>query len=356
MPEPNSPDNRHFTDDALHHQRGSLHVFRSLWLGGLLGLMPWESGFFWLALTLPLILTFRLHWVGLAAISSYWLGPQIDQVTEPIGELLLSNSEIRSFWLNAAKIPMVHLFKWYNSIVVAYAVIFALSLPVIIVADKLATAFRSFLLQKRTASLANANAVWTNDQYRQVQPNVLAATPDVEKAVLHDACLQETLQFNSLSLPSTESVLREEHLIREIEDISVSIRHTKSNGRIDAPVAVVPHSDEASFHLPNVLTRKHEVNETFTNLVRFHNQKQSQFATVSKVKSAAATSSNSAKVDGRNLPGNAESDDALKHKIFSEAAEAAGALTAHPPTIEPLPFLMGYLVNAHRSTERDEEH
>lgn len=99
-------------------------------LGLMIGLVPKGN---LIAITLMIVLgSLRVNLgVGmLTALAVSWLGPLLDNLTHPIGQTLLANESLTSFWTELYNMPVAPWTKFNNTIVLgSFALGVSLALP-----------------------------------------------------------------------------------------------------------------------------------------------------------------------------------------------------------------------------------
>lgn len=123
-----------FLARALVQDNTPTQMALGLALGLMIGLVPKGN---LIAITLMIVLgALRVNLgVGmLTALAVSWLGPLLDSLTHPIGQTLLANEALTSFWTELYNMPVAPWTKFNNTIVLgSFALGVALAAPAFLI-------------------------------------------------------------------------------------------------------------------------------------------------------------------------------------------------------------------------------
>jgi hypothetical protein len=372
-----------------------------------LGVLPISNPLFWLVLPLPIIANARLLVVGLAAAAGYLFYPHLDSLVEPIGIAILRSELAHAWMVQLTRIPLFSSLQWYNTIIAAYTAIFlsgAAAFLLVRQAFRIGTALgasrdplshsvlvveqsypRAGELLPERALLADMTAIQETVQsavptITEIElPSPQFAHTEDRKLVVHEG---HSLQSCEQNHPKQETAVADEgqtqpilaqttiELHNQIWEVPCFVENEVENHLLDdllqsMPQVVsaaeqtigiesLPVSDLATASVSppskknNKKRRKVTVKETIIDIVRWKKPSVQSSRTISS--DAVAAKANSANkstsvtappmVDSK--VSSAQSDTNLQQLTSSTIVMAS----------EPLPYLMGYLSNLNRSSEK----
>lgn len=387
--------------EPAEQRRSSSRILRSIWIGLFLGVLPTSSPLFWLALPLPLVANARLILATLAAVAGHYAYPYLDQFVEPLGVAVLQSQFAHTALNQLAQIRVLQALQWYNSVNAAYITIFVCG-ALVLGTVKQAFRFGMMLGSSRTATkvervkTVDVSATQATDigpqrvilsDLAEIQQTVKAAVIPVKEiapiAVQPNLTTERTLVVHDgHSLPSGRNDMQSQEVSSDNQGTNAPAMIDLNNQVWEIPCFVENEIesvllDEILQSMPCIVSSAEktigsvevsDVAGTETLSPSKNNHKKRRRVTVKEtiidivrwkkpsVQNAKAASSNvqQPKVTTEIATPQASEPSQEVARTAVQSSQSASQLSSSTIVMaaEPLPYLMGYLSNLNRNSEK----
>ena len=304
-------------------------VFRSLWIGVLLGLLPFDNLAFCLLAVLPLFVRTRVLIIAIAAGLAFLARPTLDPIVDPLGSRMLAFTTLKPLWTSLTTIPIVVYTRWYNSISLAYLTLGFTTLPMVSVCD-------------RMLAFSIAKYLWKYEA--DIDP---IASPRTATIAAPSEIVSQEFPSSDTDITPLPGTLIEQDLL------SCDTATQTSTTDLAVPQVLIDTVEQPTVHPPhNRRLRKYQVTETIIDIIRFRQQNPIAAAALRSGKASNDKYQGPASIpilagDTSQCGGNIK-----RHDSASITAKAPillpghgdNSITASESTkMEPLPFLVSYL-------------